>query len=91
MTLDAFFAALQETPRLWIVTEDEEIRFGGFGGHCPLSYVAATNPCDFAEAVVRLGLDWYQGEQIADAADLRERHPVIRGRLLAACGLQEGS
>jgi hypothetical protein len=92
MTLDAFFAALQETPREWFINDDGEIRCHSDdpdANHCPLSRVADVQPCSIigARQVLDLSLEAYSIAAAADGSD--SGHPHLRARLLAACGLTE--
>jgi hypothetical protein len=57
--------------------------------HCPLSWLAQTEPCDYEQAAQKLGLTEREAAVIANAADAFQSDPVIRRRLLAACRLTE--
>jgi hypothetical protein len=72
---------------LWGVLEDGAIRTAR---HCPLSWLAQTEPCDYEQAAQKLGLTESEAAVIANAADGADStDPVIRRRLLAACRLTE--
>ena len=54
--------------------------------HCPLSFVAGTEPCSTIASAHRLHMSRDLADRIAEAAD-NEGYPGIRKRLLKAVGL----
>jgi len=94
MTLDEFFAKLEQTPREWELETSEcdpKRKWIALGPHCPLSFVAGTEPLRVNLAALALDLDLRDALAIADAADnVNVRQPgfgKMRRRLLKACGL----
>lgn len=96
MTTEEFYAALaqktRETGTVWV-------RIGGFvrvdlgsaaeTPHCPLSFVAGTEPGTIRASAATLGLDVCQAYEIAFAADGFEKTPPADlVDLLHACGLE---
>lgn len=100
MTADQFYAALEqktrETGTTWTIqrspfTEELLIRTTAIDserGHCPLSFVAGTEPCNMSDARIALGMGRDEAWPIVTAAD--SEHGRMRGRLLKACGLTDG-
>jgi hypothetical protein len=95
MTIDEFFAALEEkTPRDWELDHRSIRREATFATQCPLTAVAGfgerngfwtyAGPLYWTEAAKSLGLAMKDARKIANAADGRGG---LRKRLLAACGL----
>jgi hypothetical protein len=91
MTLTEFLQKLEATSRAWALvcdpldTEPIAIRLGQ---HCPLSAVAGTSPCSIRDSRVALDIDAGLADAIASAADGDEHDPLLRDRLLKACGLR---
>ena len=60
------------------------------GDHCPLSFVADTNPYVVYTSADKLAMKHYLAERIAVAAD-HKGNSTLRKKLLKACGLIERS
>jgi hypothetical protein len=100
MTIEEFFVALEKTPRDWERAEGVGAirRDGKFIRQCPLTAVAGfgeregfwtySDPSRCADAARLLGLRVKDARKIVSAADGRGS---LRGRLLAACGLNPAS
>lgn len=88
MTTEEFYTALEqktrETGTKWALNDDGELRAGA---HCPLSFVAATHPCDVARAIRVLAVAREDVIDIVEGADCGES--ARQRRLLKACGLAE--
>lgn len=87
MTLDEFFAEVEASPRTWVL-EDGAIRcpIGSEPGecHCPWSLVKQM----VVGIIGSLDMEYREEVAIWRAADNIEGHdPLIRDRLLAACGI----
>ena len=97
MTLDEFIAALEKTPRDWQYGyTSRSLRYGytsqflrrGPMCCCPITSLAGNTCAYWRDVSVTLGLDRDLSERIAAAADDDRGHdPVLRERLLKACGL----
>jgi hypothetical protein len=66
----------------------DAIRLADDSLHCPLSWVAGTDPCSIEASRKKLKLSKKQADRIATAADcIRPGTIRLRKRLLAAAGL----
>jgi len=89
MTLDEFFDQLAQTPRTWKVF-DGQIRTDSDPRFCPICEVAGDGRfySAYTAAANLIGLPQSDAAYIAAAADgCPNADPVLRRRLLSACGL----
>lgn len=104
MTAEAFYAALaektQRTNQQWFLCAGAVRTGANSRGHCPLSFVAETDPCFGYTAALVLKIQAKTADHIVCAADYdparcpadmpgRAEAIAARAAILNACGLEE--
>jgi hypothetical protein len=93
VTLDEFLAALEKTPRDWIICEDGAIRrfVNMKWQECPITSIKQRPCSEWRTIGEALGLRLLVVDAIASAADSYEHSTLglheLRQRILKACGL----